>query len=400
MRLIVESGRAALTALLVTCGPAAAADAQVSFAGNGQRLNEMVGRGVVLADFNGDGELDAFTVNESGPTGQDCRVYFGDGRGRFSDSGQRLARPAGAFRPVAHDLDGNGTVDVIVGETAWVNDGRGRFTAASSPLADPDAGRVRQCRLADLNGDGKVDLFAIVTGANLETKIHVRLNDGSGRFQESWQAALPGISAYAELGDVNGDGTIDAVVSGWRNAPTEGCPNRVLLNDGKGRFTDTGQPLDEELRHSHGVALGDIDRDGDLDVVLVTQGAPPARLYLNDGKGHFSAGRTLGTSPVEKVALADFNGDGSLDVFLACLEADEVWTNDGRGTFTDSTLRLGKEWSWELALGDFNHDGLLDVFVVNLGVDWNGPPENRMRPRPADVWLNTSRANRRADSVK
>jgi hypothetical protein len=168
----------------------------------------------------------------------------------------------------------------------------------------------------------------------------------------------------------------------------------VLLNDGKGRFTDTGQVFDEAMRHSHGLALGDFDRDGDLDLVLVTQGEPSARLYMNDGKGRFTAGRMLGTTSVEKVAVVDFNGDGSLDIFLACLGPDEVWLNDGSGTFADSGLRLGTDWSWELAVADVNGDRLPDVFVVNLGVDRTAPPERMMQGRVAEVWLNTTRKAR------
>ena len=391
MIVIRPTARPCVAALLLMLAPPVAGQAQVTFVSNGQAFNDMVGRGVVLADFNGDAALDAFVVNESGPTSQDCRVYFGDGRGQFTDSGQRLTASSPARRPVVHDIDGNGTKDVLVGRAAWMNDGRGRFGPGDSPLVDSDGAMVWQCRLADLNGDGVTDLAAIVTVANMESRVRVYLGDHTRRFKEAGETPLPGIAASVELGDLNGDGAIDAVVSGWRNAAADGCPNRVLLNDGKGRFTDAAQPLDEEMRHSHGLALGDVDRDGDLDVVLVTQGTPSARLYLNDGKGRFTAGRTLGTSSVEKVGLADLNGDGSLDIFLACIGPDEVWLNDGRGTFEDSRLRLGKDWSWELAVGDFNGDGRPDVFVVNLGVDRTAPPENMMRSRPAEVWLNSGR---------
>ena len=391
MIVICPTVRPWLAALLFTLAAPAVGQAQVTFVNNGQALNEMVGRGVALADFNGDAALDAFVVNESGPTSQECRVYFGDGRGQFTDSGQRLTLSSPARRPVVHDIDGNGTKDVLVGRAAWMNDGRGRFRAGDSPLVDSDGAMVWQCRLADLNGDGVTDLAAIVTVANMESRVRVYLGDHTRRFKEAGETPLPGIAASIELGDLNGDGTIDAVVSGWRNAAADGCPNRVLLNDGKGRLTDAAQLFDEEMRHSHGLALGDVDRDGDLDVVLVTQGTPSARLYLNDGKGRFMAGRTLGTSGVEKVALADLNGDGSLDIFLACIGPDEVWLNDGRGTFEDSRLRLGTDWSWELAVGDFNGDGRPDVFVVNLGVDRTAPPENMMRSRPAEVWLNVGR---------
>jgi len=78
---------------------AVAAEAQVTFVGNGQQLNNFVGRGVALADFNGDGALDAFVVNESGQNSQ-YKVYFGDGKGQFADNGQRLESPIRAAKPV------------------------------------------------------------------------------------------------------------------------------------------------------------------------------------------------------------------------------------------------------------------------------------------------------------
>ena len=388
MNRIPVSRRLCLTTLLVVLAVPAGTQAQVAFAHNGQTLNDLVGRGVALADFNGDGALDAFVVNEAASNSQDCRVYFGDGRGQFADSGQRLAGTSPARKPIVYDVDGNGTQDVIVGRAAWINDGQGRLGGGTSPLVDADNAMVWQCRLADLNGDGVTDLFAIVTGPNMESWARVYLNNRKGRFEQAGQTPLPGIAAAVELGDLNGDGAVDASVSGWRNAASDGCPNRVLLNDGKGRFADTGQQLDEEMRHSHGLALGDLDRDGDLDIVLVTQGTPPARLYVNDGKGRFTAGRTIGASGVEKVVVTDLNRDGSADIFLACIGPDEIWVNDGRGNFSDSSLRLGKDWSWELAVGDFNRDGLPDLFVVCLAVDRTAPPENMMRPRPAAVWLN------------
>jgi hypothetical protein len=369
-----------------------AAQAQVTFARNGQQLNNFVGRGVALADLDGDGDLDAFVVNESGQNNQ-CRVYFGDGHGQFADSGRLMERPIEGSKPIVYDIDGDGSKDVITGRTVWLNDGHGRFSPDAARFADSDKARFWQGRLADLNGDGLTDLFAIVM-TDEGTMGRVYLNDNKGRFRYAGQPLGQGILAAVELGDVNGDGFIDAVLSGWRNVDADPCPNRVLLNDGRGRFTETGQIFDEALRHSHGLALGDFDQDGDLDFVLVTQHEPFARLYLNDGKGRFMAGRTLGTSGVEKVAVTDLDGDGSLDIFLACIGPNEVWLNEGHGNFSDSGLRLGTDWSWEVAVGDVNRDGLPDLFVVNLGIDQAAPPENMMKGRFAEVWLNTSHKER------
>ena len=400
VRPLARACRAVPLVLIVSAGTAEAAPyggtveaAQIALSANGQQLNNLIGRGVALADFNGDGALDAFVVNQVTWESHDARVYLGDGRGQFADSAQRLTAPGPADQPLVLDVDGNGTKDVLVGRVTWVNDGKGRFTAGPSVLDDADGARVRDARLADLNGDGAVNLLApVMPGPGGAAGIRLYLNDGKGRFRAAGQTPLPGITSAVGIGDLDGKGTPDVVVSGWRNKAKDDCPNRVLLNDGKGRLTDTGRQLDEELRHSHGLALGDFDGDRDLDVMIVAQGTPPGgHVYLNDGKGRFTSGPRIGTTSIENVALADFDGDGDLDVFLACIGPDEVWLNDGRGLFTDSTLRLGTAWSWQLAVGDVNGDRLPDVFVVSFTNDRTLPPDRSLVAHPADVWLNTSR---------
>lgn len=362
------------------------------FIDNGQKLNNAVGRGVALADFNGDGKLDAFVVNEIQPKSQGV-LFFGDGSGAFAENGERIDLPA-AMKPVVFDLDGNGTPDVLTGRVVLLNDGRGRFVRGDARLVDVDSSPLFQIRAADLDGDGRRDLFAVVWGeSGAEGRVY--LQDGEGRYRFTGPAVRTGgILSNVELGDVNGDGFPDAVTSGWKDAPGDPCPNRVFLNNGKGRFADSGQSFDLGFAHSHGLGLGDLDGDKDLDFVLVAQQAPFARIYLNDGKGSFTAGGMIGTGGVEKAALADFDGDGDLDVFLACLGPDEIWTNEGRGSFADSKLRLGREWSWEVAAGDVNADGRMDLFVVNLGIDRMSPPEDMMKARFAEVWLNETPSHR------
>jgi dipeptidyl aminopeptidase/acylaminoacyl peptidase len=372
--------------------PPVLAPSEVSFSETGQQLNRLAGRGVALADFNGDGCLDAFVVNQNTPDGQGHRVYFGDCRGRFIDSGQVLANASGfGGKPAIGDVNGDGRLDVITGRTVWLNDGKGHF--AAHPELIPGSEELDLVRLADLDGDGNLDLVAVTGWRN----VRVYLGDGKGHFRDTGQRFGSGIIGSIALGDVDGDGTIDLVTGGWRNSGGDPCPNRVWLNDGKGNFRDSGQVFDEGDTHVHGMALGDVDGDGHPDIVLaMTTPGRAGKIYLNDGKGHFhDSGQIIGHQWAHSVALGDLNGDGHLDIFLACGEPhpgtpNEVWLNDGKGRFRDSGLRLGNAFSWDVALGDLNGDGRLDAFVANLRVadDSKNPPV--FGGVAAEVWLNTT----------
>jgi hypothetical protein len=379
--------------------PPTATPAGVSFVETGQQLNRLAGIGVALGDLNGDGNLDAFVVNQDSPGGEGYRVYLGDGRGQFTDSGQRLPSASGWGTPAIGDVNGDGRLEVITGGTVWLNDGQGRFEAHPELLESSETGELSVVKLADLDGDGYLDLFAIHDFAALR----VYLNDGRGRFRDSGQRLGDGTIGSGELaqialGDINDDGFIDAVSAGWRWEGSIPCPNRVWLNDGQGNLTDSGQLLDEGAYHVHDVALGDVDQDGDLDLVMgLTTAGHAGKVYLNDGEGHFSdSGQIIGNLWSESVALGDLNGDGYLDLFFACLDynpppkgrPNTVWLNDGHGEFTDSGLRLGNAMSTDVALGDLNGDGCLDAFVVNLSYDGSQDPP--FGGSPAEVWLNTA----------
>jgi hypothetical protein len=368
----------------------------VQFTETGQQLNRLAGRGVAVADLNGDGCLDAFVVNEDGPEGNGYRLYLGDGGGRFSDSGQNLANPIDwAGEPATADINGDGRLEVVTGRTVWLSDGKGGLSPNTTSFTDSDGAGFGRTGLADLNYDGHLDVFTFAFDAQ-GNRARVYLNNGQGHFSDSGQRFGQGSQADVGLGDLNGDGFVDAVITGWREVSTDPSPNRVWFNKGQGTFTRGDQVLDEAMRHVHGQALGDVDGDGDLDLVLGMQtGGPPyGRVYLNDGTGHFVAGQTCGSSPVERVELGNLDGDGSLDMFLACNGSNEVWINEGSGHFKDRGLHLGTEWSWGSALGDFNGDGRLDVFVVNMAFDFlSQDPWYIARGRYAEVWLNATPAH-------
>ena len=130
--------------------------------------------------------------------------------------------------------------------------------------------------------------------------------------------------------------------------------------------SDSGQTLGNS--GSHGVALRDVDGDGDLDA-FVTNFGQPNKVWRNNGGNFTDSGQNLGSSYSTDAALGDVDGDGDLDAFVANSlgQANKVWRNDGSGDFSDSYQGLGSSDSRCVALGDVDGDGDLDAFVANDG---------------------------------
>src|SRR5688500_1054475 len=118
-------------------------------------------------------------------------------------------------------------------------------------------------------------------------------------------------SANVSMGDLDGDGDLDLVLAKGRHDPLR---DRVLLNDGKGGFvaSDLGPIADR----TYTAAIADVDDDGDLDVVTSNDSPDRKLVYLNDGKGQFTVSGTWGEPKwsTRNAALADLNGDRRVDV--------------------------------------------------------------------------------------
>lgn len=287
-----------------------------------------------LADLDGDGDLDLAIVSEDDRAAE---LWLNDGTGRFTIAPFDAAADAIGNGIIAVDVDADGDIDLVAanadGDRLLRNDGAARFTHDRDAL--PAVEGISQDVIAgDVDGDGDADLvFGKENGARL------LLNDGTGRFTLAPAARWPALSDETRkvgLGDVDGDGDLDVYLANTRfSRPQVSAQDRLLLNDGRGRFTDvTATHLPPDTQNGFHGDLHDLDGDGDLDLLSadVVFGAPqpaPVRALVNDGSGRFAPAPaalwpTTIRGPLFDSVMLDVDGDGRAELFLAMRAAPDV----------------------------------------------------------------------------
>ena len=329
-----------------------------TFVDSGQRMGNLNSFGVALADLDHDGDQDAFVANGAYSGGNPNKVWLNDGQGSFTDSGQNLGHNNTGSVALA-DLDGDGDLDAFAcnhpiwqnnhnvggGHCIWLNDGAGQFSGTDQSLGTAQS---RAVCLGDIDADGDNDVL-IANYIDFDSTFW--LNDGTGRFVKDSQSMGTVESREAKLADLDHDGDLDAFVTHFNAESATQCPNKVWFNQGDGTFLDSGQRLGQ--LPTTGVALGDLDGDGDLDAYVINsvwQSPRPDEIWLNDGQGHFiNTELDLGDQESVDVALADLDGDGDLDALVAQSGGLDVWRND-------STLALAVDYCSYIG-GRQNEDG-------------------------------------------
>lgn len=284
------------------------------------------------------------------------------------------------------DIDGDGDLDVVCSNMTrnysrvWFNDGAGRLTQSDQELTVQGHG----VELADLDGDGDLDIFITCAGFNdgridYSEPTRIYLNDGRGFFHDSGQDLndLELSGTGVALADVDRDGDLDAFVNYFQHE------NIIYLNDGNARFTKSDKTF------PGAASIGDLDGDGDPDY-FAKVAQKGYRTALNDGSGNFIDHWEMDDSEVQRggdAGLADIDGDGDLDAVVANgswrVEAapTKLLLNDGTGSFVDSGITLPAVKSAGMAFGDLNHDGRLDVVVTDFELPnqiWLGTEEGRL----------------------
>ncbi|MEP0805813.1 MAG: VCBS repeat-containing protein [Chloroflexota bacterium] len=350
-----------------------------------------------LADLDNDGDMDVILQNvrnESEFTAfAVLTLWFNEENGTFTPMRMEDYQSEAGWASTAGDVDQDGDADLFVyhgyrlrvdfnlGGVQGGNPGEfGRSQFITQPRSDAQYGSLL---LGDLNNDNILD--GIVTGCcgrvfTLDaeddtpnfTWVWINASTPTGILapQSSAISALDGLSlSAAALGDLDNDGDLDlfaAVIAPNESRNTDPS-DRVIINDGLGNFTDSGQRLGNA--DSTSVDLGDIDNDGDMDALVGNENG--AYVWINQGgkqngeEADFTlSSQIISGSQTLKVLLSDFDNDNDLDVLIAGINKAILWWNDGQGNFTKSNQSFRYSKRYGIIVGDFNNDNSPDVFVA------------------------------------
>jgi autotransporter-associated beta strand protein len=339
------------------------------------RVDRNGARSLAVADFNGDGMPDLAAGNYYDGT---VSVLLGNGDGTFQD--QRTFFVGYYISSLATgDFNGDGNQDlaggVETGHTLYVLLGNGdgsfqdavRYTVGEVPFS---------VVVGDLNGDGAQDLVV----ANRAYGVSILYGTGDGTFQEGVILDFPlypprYVSGAVTLVDLNRDGQLDLVLGNWTGYSVTVI---VLANDGNdeagyARFRHSADD-DYPIADVTSLAVADVDGDGRLDLVAASALGAEVGVLKGNGDGTFQRPWKLsrvGNLRVESamvLAVADFDGDGKLDVAATGYGDNRgivLLYGKGDGFFQPPAYYdIGGEGAWSVAADDFNGDGAPDLAAV------------------------------------
>ncbi len=336
--------------------------------GLGFSRSDLVGNGsgawaTVVADFNGDGKMDIATVSSS--NNNKVSIFLGNGDGTFRKNTD-YTTGSFPFAIVAADFNRDGKLDLATadanatGVSVFLGNGDGTFQHATHLTA---IGGPSGLVAADFNGDGNVDLVT----ADGVGSLSLFKGNGDGTFQPAANIAAGGDADTVIAGDFNGDNHLDLAVTNLSKQTIS-----ILLGTGEGGF---GAPTTYSVSlMPESMVTADFNGDGKLDLAVTiagqTGGTPgEACIFPGNGDGTFAAPTCYGAGfSSAGLAIGDINGDGWLDLVVAS-DSDNtavVLLGNGDGTF-QKAVPFGVGFGpVSVSLGDFNDDGQLDLITGNI----------------------------------
>ncbi len=344
-----------------------------------QELTASIG----IGDLNGDGTNDVVVANGRHWPQQNYLFFNYGKQGKVNFTVQR---PLGlnlstSYAAVPADLDGDGDLDIAVGNDnapnrIFYNDGQGVFIEAGS---FGYISSLRGLTLADIDNDGDIDILIPCRGAPNQ----IALNSGFGEFHDADIRTFgTGIDKTIDVAvvDWDGDEHLDLVL-----ANRVDDPNVILLNDGKGNFSDQQILHNSEGSNSRAVAIADMDGDKNLDIIIGNIGGRN-QIYLGNGSGGIIEAREFGYTDGQTydIITGDVDNDGDIDLIVGNRmdtnhknQRNTVYINRGDGNeFHAIQFGPGKAPNYAgsptygISVADFNQDNFLDIAVANSG-DFN-----------------------------
>jgi Bacterial Ig-like domain (group 3)/FG-GAP-like repeat/FG-GAP repeat len=327
-------------------------------------------------DFNGDGKPDLLGVS-----GYPAALVFlaGDGAGHFALT--KTSAETGPTLLAAADMNGDGKLDAVYADNnaasvaVALGNGDGTF-AAGTDYAVPNNTTLMNIAVSDVNGDGKPDV--VITAENATTNpasatgLYVYLNQGDGTLLAPAIIDIPSSPGALAIGDLNGDGKPDIVLTNSPFATGVAGNLLVYLGNGDGTFrTAVSYPAGYS---STGLAIADVNNDGKPDLVFGSEDQTSSIATLNvlpgNGDGTFGTAiaSPLSSTGTTNLVVADFDGDGNPDVLVGqcCgLAFTVVAFGKGDGTFPASYSLAPGVSSAYVAAPDVNGDKHPDIVIAS-----------------------------------
>jgi hypothetical protein len=360
-------------------------DGQGSFTvgANGDLVPQDFGA-LALADLDGDGDLDLVITGRNSSLVAQTNWYSNDGAGLFTLMPSDLM-DLYLSHVVAEDIDNDSDIDLIINgydssselnTVVYLNNGLGDFTVLSNPNL-PDV-RNGGMAMADVDGDSDLDL--VITGFTSTFRIAKLFhNDGSGNFTDSGTSFTGVYQGMPVFFDMDNDGDMDLLLNG--DASGIGSISNLYIYDG-GTFSLSGNDLLKT--HDSNPIVFDAEADGDMDILMTGNFSGYGSsygfvgLFLNDALGNFSEvlNSPFGRFGEGGLDYGDIDNDGDLDVIISgrnmvnFVYYTEVYRNDGFGNFTeDSSNSLIPRNNGQVHLADIDGDGDLDASVSGLDIN-------------------------------
>jgi hypothetical protein len=338
-------------------------------------------RAGALADVDADGDNDFVAICSGAPYPETspglAQILLNDGSGVLA-SGATVAIPAAPRGICALDFDGDGDDDLVVasmfgGELVLLEMEDGLIQSTATLDAGANFFAVEA---VDLDADGWGDLVATTVvplegPALASDSVRVYLGQPSGTF--SLASSIGGVGSFPSdvaHGDLDGDGDEDLLVT-----MDESHTFVVLENDGAGSLSPVAPPAGGAYAtglYPRSVVSGDLDLDGDLDAAIAAHGSDRVEVWLNDGFGAFAKGASFdaGSIPLS-LAQSDLNGDGAVDLFVASAGSNEarVFWNDGMANFAGWESFDGHPEASYALTGRLDADAEDDLLLLRTGAD-------------------------------